>query len=200
MPLRPLATTAVVLMTAVSANAADLTSLPAGEYTLDKTHAYITFSYNHLGFSKPHVGFDAFDATLTLDADDPEKSAVSVVIDATSVNSRVATFDEHLNGDDFFATAGNPTITFTSTEIEATGDDTYDITGDLTIKGITQAVTLAATINKAANHPMRRVPWIGMSASTTLLRSDWDLGRYAPNVGDEVSIDIEVEFAKADAD
>ncbi|MEM8982403.1 MAG: YceI family protein [Pseudomonadota bacterium] len=199
MPMRPLAT-AAALAVSLSAHAADLSTLPAGDYELDKTHAYITFSYSHLGFSNPHVGFDVFDASLALNADDPEQSVVEVVIDATSINSRVAKFDEHLNGDDFFATAENPTITFTSTEIESTGEDTYDITGDLTIKGTTKPITLAATVNKAANHPMRRVPWVGMSATTTLLRSDFGLGRYAPNVGDEVTIDIEVEFAQASAE
>lgn len=199
MPMRPLAT-AAALAVSLSAHAADLSTLPAGDYELDKTHAYITFSYSHLGFSNPHVGFDVFDASLALNAEDPEQSVVEVVIDATSINSRVAKFDEHLNGDDFFATAENPTITFTSTEIESTGEDTYDITGDLTIKGTTKPITLAATVNKAANHPMRRVPWVGMSATTTLLRSDFGLGRYAPNVGDEVTIDIEVEFAQASAE
>lgn len=117
-----------------------------------------------------------------------------MVIDAASINSRVAKFDEHLNGDDFFDTANHPSISFDSTSVTKTGDNTFDVTGDLTIKGMTKPVTLAATINKAANHPMRKVPTIGISASTTLLRSDWGLGKFAPNVGDEVTIDIQVEM------
>ena len=177
---------------------ADLADMPAGDYALDKTHAYITFSYDHLGFSSPHVGFDSFDTTLSFDAENPEASQLNVTIDAGSINSRVADFDDHLNGDKFFDTTAHPSITFVSTGISSTGDGTYDVTGDLTIKGITKPVTLAATINKAANHPMRKVPTIGISAETQVARSDWDLGLYAPNVGDEVTISIEVELAQAE--
>ena len=194
----PRATVAAAILSISAGAAADLSDLPAGTYALDKTHAYITFSYDHLGFSSPHVGFDRFDTTLTFNADDPTDSALNVVVDAASINSRVADFDDHLNGDDFFATGSHPTITFESTGITKTGDTTFDVTGDLTIKGITKPVTLAATINKAANHPMRKVPTIGISAETQLLRSEWDLGRYVPNVGDDVTISIEVELAKSE--
>ena len=177
---------------------ADLSDMPTGDYALDQTHAYITFSYDHLGFSSPHVGFDKLDATLKFNADDPESSSLSVVVDATSVNSRVADFDDHLNGADFFDTANHDEITFVASSITNTGENTFDVTGDLTIKGMTKPVTLAATINKAANHPMRRVPTIGVSATTTLLRSEWGLGKYAPNVGDEVSVTIEAELMQAE--
>ena len=173
---------------------AGLSDLPAGQYGLDKTHAYITFSYSHLGFSNPQVGFDNFDVSLTLDSDNPAASSVDVVIDATSVNSRVEEFNEHLNGQNFFDTENHPTITFTSTSIESTGENTYDVTGDLTIMGTTRPVTLNAVINKAANHPMRNVPTIGVSAQGKVSRSDWGLSRFVPNVGDEVTITIEVEL------
>ncbi|MEL7537725.1 MAG: YceI family protein [Pseudomonadota bacterium] len=187
-------TIAATILSFAATASADMSEMPSGAYGLDKTHAYITFSYSHLGFSNPHVGFDNFDATLDLDSANPENSKINVVIDAASINSRVAKFDEHLNGDDFFDTANHPSISFDSTSVTKTGDNTFDVTGDLTIKGMTKPVTLAATINKAANHPMRKVPTIGISASTTLLRSDWGLGKFAPNVGDEVTIDIQVEM------
>jgi polyisoprenoid-binding protein YceI len=184
---------AALLSLAVSASA-DLTSVPSGKYALDETHGYITFSYNHLGFSNPHVGFDSFDVDLTLDNEDIENSMVNVLIDATSINSRVETFNGHLNGENFFDTENYPTITFKSTGIEMTGKNTMNVTGDLTIKGITKPVTLEAMINKAADHPMRKVPTIGVSAQTTVSRSDWGLTRAVPNVGDEVTIWLEVEL------
>ena len=173
---------------------AELSDVPSGKYTLDSSHGYITFTYSHLGFSNPRVGFNRFDTELELDNSNPENSTVEVTIDASSIDSRVAEFNDHLNGSNFFNTAEYPTITFKSTQVEATGENTFDVTGDLTILGTTKPVTLAATINKAANHPMRNVPTIGLSASATLLRSEWGLGAYVPAVSDEVELSIEVEL------
>lgn len=187
-------TLAATLVCFSAAASADLASVPSGEYGLDKSHGYITFSYDHLGFSKPHVGFESFEVNLTLDNEDIENSSVEVLIDATSISSRVEVFDGHLNGANFFDTANHPTITFSSTDIEVTGDNTMNVKGDLTIKGVTKPVTLETTINKAADHPMRKIPTIGVSASTIVSRSDWGLDRAVPNVGDEVTIWIEVEL------
>ena len=173
---------------------ADLSDVPSGVYTLDSSHGYVTFTYSHLGFSNPRVGFNRFETKLELDSSNPENSTIAVKIDASSIDSRVAEFNDHLNGADFFNTAEYPTITFESTKIEATGENTFDVTGNLTILDTTKAVTLAATINKAANHPMRNVPTVGVSASATLLRSEWGLGAYVPAVSDEVELSIEVEL------
>ena len=173
---------------------ADLSDVPSGVYTLDSTHGYITFTYSHLGFSNPRVGFNRFDTTLELDSRNPENSAIDVTIDASSIDSRVEEFNGHLNGSDFFNTAEYPTITFESTKVEATGENTFDVTGNLTILDTTKPVTLQATINKASNHPMRNVPTVGVSATTKLMRSDWGLGAYAPAVSDEVELSIEVEL------
>lgn len=185
---------------ALAANAvADLSEMPSGDYGLDKEHAYITFSYSHLGFSTPHIGFNSFDLNLSLDAENPEKSSVLVTIDATSIDSRVERFDPHLNGKNFFDTAKYPEITFKSTAMSKTGDDTYDVVGDLTIKGITNSVTLETTILKAGNHPMRNSPNIGISGEAKVKRSDWGLDRALPNVGDEVTIYVTAEMPKAGA-
>ena len=173
---------------------ADLSDVPSGKYELDNTHGYITFTYNHLGFSNPRVGFNRFDTVLDLDTANPENSTVEVTIDAASIDSRVAEFNEHLVGADFFNTAEYPTITFKSTRVAPTGDNTFDVTGNLTILGTTRTVTLATTINKAGNHPLRNVPTVGVSASTKLMRSEWGLGAYVPAVSDEVELSIEVEL------
>jgi polyisoprenoid-binding protein YceI len=174
--------------------AADLSEVPSGKYALDSSHGYITFTYNHLGFSNPRVGFNRFDTVLDLDSSNPANSVIEVTIDAASIDSRVAEFNEHLNGADFFNTAKFPTITFKSTKIEATGDNTFDVTGDLTILATTKPVTLSTTINKAGNHPLRNVPTVGVSASTKLMRSEWGLDAYIPAVSDEVELSIEVEL------
>lgn len=173
---------------------ADLSAVPSGRYALDDAHGYITFSYTHLGFSNPRVGFNAFTTDLSLDNTDPANSSVDVTIDASSIDSRVPVFNEHLVGEDWFNTAEYPEITFRSTSIEPTGESTFDVTGELTILGTTKPVTLAATINKAAEHPLRNVPAIGISATADILRSDWGLDGYVPAVSDEVRISIEVEL------
>jgi len=170
---------ATLLSLAVNASAG-LSDLPSGQYGLDKPHGYITFSYSHMGFSNPHVGFKSFTVDLNLDSEN--------------------NFNGHLNGPNFFDTANHPTITFTSTAIEVTGEDTMNVRGDLTIKGVSKPVTLMTTINKAGNHPMRKTPWLGVEAETKVSRSDWGLTRAVPNVGDEVTIWISVELPKSQSE
>ena len=185
-----------LLLVAVSGLAQAAVAVPSGAYTLENTHGYITFSYSHLGFSRPQLGFNTFTVDLELNSEDPSKSSVKVGIDANSIDSRVAEFDAHLKGDKFFATAANPGISFESTGIKMNSDTTASITGNLTIKGVTKPVTLEATLNKAAEHPMRKVPTVGLSATAKLMRSDWGLGEYVPMVSDEVDVVISVELIK----
>ena len=192
-------TAVTALALSLGANA-ELGDMPSGAYALDKSHGYITFTYDHLGFSTPHVGFRSFDVSLDLDSANIENSKVNVLIDATSVDSRVDVFNGHLNGENFFDTANHPEITFTGTRISSTGDNTFDITGDLTIKGITKSVTLNATLQKADMHPMRKVASIGVTADAMLSRSEFGLSRGVPNIGDEVTLHISVELPQVVAD
>ena len=189
--------TAVLLALALNAQA-DLSDVPSGEYGLDDYHGYISFTYSHMGFSTPHVGFRTFDANLTLDSENPENSSIEVVIDTTSIDSRVEEFDGHLRGSNFFDTDNYPQATFTSTSIEQNEDGTFAVTGDLTIKGVTKSVTLDATLNNAAMHPMRNVPTVGFSAETQVMRSEFNMGRAVPAVSDEVTIYITVEMPMKD--
>ena len=174
---------------------ADTSDVPDGSYSVDPQHGYILFSYSHFGLSNPQVGFNKFDAVLDLDAKRPENSKINVTIDASSIDSRVPVFDEHLRGEDFFQTDQYPTISFVATSIESKGDSGYAVTGDLTMKGVTKPITLDASI-VATMHPFREVPVVGVSASGQLKRSDWNLGAYAPSVSDEVTLSIEVEMLK----
>jgi polyisoprenoid-binding protein YceI len=190
---------ATLLGFAINASA-DLSDLPSGDYVLDKSHGYISYTYDHQGYSTPHVSFDSFDASLTLDSANPENSSIEVVIDATSIDSRVEVFNGHLNGPNFFDTANYPEITFTSTSMKKTGENTFDVLGNLTIKGVSKPATLAATINKAANHPRSKIPRIGVSGEAKVSRSDWGLTRALPMVGDEITIYISTEMPRKKAD
>lgn len=166
----------------------------SGVYKPDPNHRYISFSYFHQGFSRPFVRWDEWDAALNWDAENPENSSVSVVIQADSVNSGVAEFNGHLKGEQFFDVENHPEITFESTDVARTGENTGNITGDLTIKGVSRPVTLDAKFNKAAYLERGDAYKMGFSANTTVKRSDFGMDYAIPAVTDEVRIEIEAEF------
>lgn len=171
----------------------DLDSAPSGTYEVDKTHAYVTFTYSHQGYSKPWLRFRALDATLDLDSDGLEQSDLSVVIDAASIDSGVDIFDEHLRGKNFFKVDKFPQISFQSTEIKQQ-DGNILITGNLKMLETEKPITLVATFNRGGLHFKSKKPMMGFSATTQLIRSEWGLGYAVPLVGDEVDVVIEVEF------
>ena len=100
--------------------------------------------------------------------------------------------------DDFFGAKEGDLISFASTSIEVTGDNTANITGDLSMNGMTKSVVLDATLNKAGEHPQAGKPWAGFDATATVLRSDFGLGKFAPFVSDEVEVKISIEAMKAE--
>lgn len=177
---------------------ADLSAVPSGRYVLEKTHAYITFTYTHLGFSHPRLSFKDFDATLDLDAEHPEKSKLEAVIQTDSIDSGVEELDGRLRSAVFFQADQYPEMTFESTAVEMTGSNSAKVTGNLVIRGIAKPVTLDVTLNKAGPHPMRKVPALGFDATAHVKRSAWGMDYAAPFVGDDVTIDISVEFVKAE--
>ncbi len=172
---------------------ADLGKVPAGQYAVDPTHAYIQFQYNHLGLSNPVLTFDEFSIDMNLDTANPTNTTVAVEIQSGSVQTGSDIWYDHLTGEKWLDVAGNPAITFTSTSISGSGSQ-FQMTGDLTIKGETKPVTLDVTINAAMNHPMNKKPVVGISATGQIKRSDWGLGANAPFVSDEVKLLIEAEM------
>lgn len=182
-----LLTTLLGSMLATAAHAEPVT------YMLDASHSQIVFTYDHLGFSTTTGMFSGFEGTIEMDAENPAASSVAVSFPAASLITGWPEREAHFMSEDFFGADASPLVTFTSTSIEVTDEDTGLITGDLTMNGITQAVVLDATLNQMADHPMANLPWIGFDATTTLLRSDFDMGQFAPFVGDEIAINISIE-------
>lgn len=161
-------------------------------YVIDGTHTLPRFSYSHFGFSTQLSRFNKTTGTIVLDKE-ARSGAVDVEIDMRSVDTGVALFDEHIQGADFLDTATWPGATFKSTKVVFEGDKPVAVNGDLTIKGVTKPVTLRVTSFQNIKHPMLQKDAIGANATVTVKRSDFNAGKYAPNVGDEVTIDIPVE-------
>lgn len=156
------------------------------------------FSVGHLGFSFSHGKFLKFDGGFTFDVEKPENSAVDVTIDTASLNMDSVEWDSHLKNADFFNVEKFPNMTFKSTKIEKTGDNTGKITGDLTLLGVTKPVTLDVTYNKSGVHPYSKNFIAGFSATGTLLRSDFGMNYGLPGVADEVALNIQVEGIRQD--
>jgi polyisoprenoid-binding protein YceI len=178
---------------AETAPAAAAVQAASGTYTLDPTHTDVLAQWSHFGYSNPTAHFGNAEGKLVYDAADVTKSSVEVTLPLSGLNSFTAKFDEHLKSADFFDAAKFPAATFKSTKVEAAGTNKLTVTGDLTIKDQTKPVTLDVTLNGGGDHPMKKVPAIGFDATTTLKRSDFGVGAYAPNVSDEVKIRITTE-------
>jgi len=189
---------AVAKKLAILAIAASLSSvaLAAPEtYIIDENHTKPRFEYSHLGYSTQLSRFDKANGKITLDRA-AKTGSVDVVIDAKSVNTGYALFNGHLQGEDFFDTTKYPTITFKSNTLKFDNDKLVAVEGELTVKGVTKPVTLTVTSFKCMPHPMLKKDACGANASTTIKRSEFNAGKYAPSVSDEVTLTIPVEAIK----
>jgi polyisoprenoid-binding protein YceI len=172
----------------------------ATTYTLDPAHTQVHFSWNHFGFSNPGAVFGTLEGTLDYDEADPAKSTVEVTIPLSSVNSNVEKLDEHLESPDFFDAAKFPSATFKSTKVvKGASANHLQVTGDLSLHGVTRPVTLDVTVNKIGSHPMRNAPSAGFDATATIKRSDFGIAKYVPNVSDDIAVKITVEAVEAKA-
>lgn len=161
-------------------------------YVVDGSHTFPRFSYSHFGLSTQLSSFSNTTGKVVFDAA-AKTGSVDIVIDMKSVNTGFADFNEHIQGEDFLDTAKFPTATFKSTQVVFEGDKPKSINGLLTIKGVTKPVTLTVTSFLAMPHPMLKKPALGANAYTNIKRSEFNAGKFAPYVGDEVRIDIAIE-------
>src|SRR5690606_3243558 len=186
------------LLAAVLATFAGAAFAAPVTYDLDPTHTNVLAQWSHFGFSHPFANFGDVQGTLVYDADNVSASSVEVTLPLSGLEAFSSKFNEHLRSADFFDAEKYPTAKFRSTKVEPAGEGKLKVTGELTIKDITRPVVLDVTFNKAADHPMLKVPAIGFDATATILRRESGGGAYAPNVGDEVTLRITTEaHAKA---
>ncbi|MBK0327014.1 YceI family protein [Rhodobacteraceae bacterium F11138] len=167
-------------------------------YTMDPSHSQVAFSYGHGDFSTTYWILSGFEGEIVFDAQNPAASRVTTSIPVERLLTGWQERSDHvLKSGDFFDVEANPTVRFESTGIEVTGDKTALISGDVTINGVTVPVVLDAHMTAMTDQyplpPFSGKPAIGVSATTTLLRSDFDLGMFAPFVSDQVEVEISIE-------
>jgi polyisoprenoid-binding protein YceI len=183
-----------------TASAPALTEL-TGTYTLDPAHTRIGFVARHAMVTKVRGAFNEFTGTAVLDGANPANSRVEVTIEAASIDTRNAQRDEHLRSNDFLAMQEYPKITFTSTGVRQAGETTFEVTGDLTIKGVTNAITIPFEFEGAAKDPFGNQR-VGFEGSVTINRKDYGVTWNAALEGggvlvsDKVTLEFEISAVK----
>jgi polyisoprenoid-binding protein YceI len=171
-----------------------------GDYTIDPVHSRIGFVARHAMVTKVRGAFNEFIGTAHLDGDNPSNSSVQVTIQAASIDTRNADRDAHLRSNDFLQMDEYPKITFSSTEITRDGD-TFTVTGDLTIKGVTRSITVPLSYEGTATDPFGNTR-IGFEGSTTINRKDFGITWNAALetggvlVGDKIVLEFEISAIK----
>lgn len=184
----------LILAIALSALSASVIAAPE-TFNIDPAHTSPRFEYSHFGYSNQLHSFDKTSGKIVFDKE-AKTGSVDVTIDAKSVNTGFPLFNEHIQGPDFFDTEHYPTITFKSTGVKFDGGKPVAVEGNLTIKGVTKPVTLTVTSFQAMPHPILKKFAIGANAVTMVKRTDFNMGKYAPFVSDEVKLSIAVEAVK----
>jgi polyisoprenoid-binding protein YceI len=160
-------------------------------YAIDPVHSSVGFSIRHF-FTPVPGSFTKFSGTITVDRDDLEKSSVEATIEAASIDTRNDRRNGDLRSDHFFSVEQFPSITFKSTSWKKTGDDTFDVTGNLTIKGVTKEVILKVK-SLGFGPGMRGTMLSGWQATTTLHRSDFGISTMPKVLGEDVDVTIGIE-------
>ena len=163
------------------------------KYNIDMNHTYVTFTYDHFGFSNPVGKLEKFSGDFLLDTDDLTKSSISVTFPLDGLHTGVPKLDDDLKSPGFFDAAKYPDISFKSTKVEKAGADGLKVTGELTVHGVTKPVVVNAKINKIGEGPMGKGPSAGFEADATLKRSDFGVDKLAPGVSDEVKVHISLD-------
>ncbi len=189
--------TSIDFEAAPSAAIEDLT----GDYTLDVAHTRIGFSARHAMVTTVRGSFGDFEGTAHLDATDPTKSSAKLTIKVASLSTGQEQRDAHLRSPDFFDVEANPEITFTSTSAKRVDDETYRLTGDLSIRHQTKPVTVEFAFNGSAKDPYGNLR-AGFEGKTTVNRKDWGLSWNAALetggllVSDKIKLEFDVSAIK----
>ena len=166
--------------------------IASGTYEIDKSHSQLGFSVTHLDISIVKGTFDVFTGSLIV-GDTLTATAVSIDAEMASINTGNESRDQHLQGDTFFDAPNHPQMKFKSLSISESGDG-YELTGELTIKGITETVTLTGAYNGSAVFPLDGSTHHGFSMSGIISRGAFDVSYGESMVTDEVKLTLEIQF------
>ncbi len=176
--------------------AAGTTAAHAETYTVDASHTNILVSVSHIGFSNMVLEALHPVGTLEFDQTSPESSKINIVMKATNIDGDDEKFNHHLHSADLFNAEKFPEITFNSTSVDVTGENTGKVTGDFTLLGVTKPLTLDVTFNKLGANPFSGKETVGFTATGTLKRSDFGMGYGLPAIGDDITVNINLEANK----
>ena len=170
----------------------------AQTWNVDKAHSRLSYGVTHLGIAESEGNFKTFDAKITSSKEDLSDAVIEVTADVASINTDNEMRDKHLKGADFFDAEKYPTLTFKSTSFKKVSGKNYKVTGDLTLHGVTKAVTLNAVFNGTTTNPMSKKTLAGFKFTGTIKRSDFAIAAATPAamLGDEVTITGNGEFVK----
>ncbi|MEM5293941.1 YceI family protein [Burkholderia sp. JPY481] len=185
-----------VLTHSVSQNEA---RVPPGRYDVDQDHTSITFDIDHFKYTRFTMRFNRKQGELDWNDGGLDRSSASVAIDAASIDTNVPLLDKMVKSDSMLDVARYPQIRFASTRFERTGEARGTLSGDLTIRGVTQPVTLDVTFNGFAPDPLTKKDTLGFSADGHFSRAKFGLTTWYPAVGDDVHVRIQAEFVKTPA-
>ena len=193
----------IILAAVLAAPFATSVAAAPEAFVLNASHSQVLFTYDHAGFSTTFGMYSGFGGDIMFDANDVTKSSVSITIPAESMITGWDGRSGHfLQSGDFFKLDEFPDVTFVSTGIEQTGDETANITGDLTLNGVTKSIVLDAKLNASTDEypfpPYQGKKAMGFDATTTLIRSEYNLGMFAPFITDEIPLTISIEAVAAE--
>ena len=190
-----------IITTAPTATAPAALADLAGTWTLDPAHTRIGFVARHAMVTKVRGSFNEFEGSASLDFDDVTRSTATVTIQAASIDTRQAQRDAHLRSNDFLAMDEFPTIEFVSTGARQTGDAEFELDGDLTVRGVTQAVRIPFVFEGTAVDPYGNTR-VGFEGSVVINRKDFGVSYNAALetggvlIGDKVTLEFEVSAVK----
>ncbi|UFQ98082.1 YceI family protein [Pseudomonas wenzhouensis] len=166
----------------------------AADYAIDKQgqHAFVNFKISHLGYSWLYGTFKDFDGTFSYDAANPEASKVNVTLKTASVDTNHAERDKHLRSADFLNVSKHDTATFESTSVKSTGEGSADVTGNLTLNGVTKPVVIAAKFIGEGQDPWGGYR-AGFEGTTTLKLKDFDITKDLGPASESVELIISIE-------
>ncbi|MGB8415344.1 YceI family protein [Paraburkholderia sp.] len=185
-----------VLTHTVSQNEA---RVPVGHYDLDPDHCSITFDIDHFKYSRFTMRFDRKQGQLDWNEGGLDKSSATITIDAASIDTNVPLLDKMVKSENMLDVSRYPEVRFASTRFERTGESRGTLSGDLTIHGVTQPVTLDVTFNGFAPDPLTKKDTLGFSADGHFSRARFGLATWYPAVGDDIHVRVQAEFVKTPA-